>query len=52
MKFVLVNERSPYRSSVCALCGASIGNSYLREFDTQLYYCDRHCYELQRVIDL
>jgi hypothetical protein len=31
MKFVLVNGGSPYRSSVCALCGASIGNSYLRE---------------------
>ena len=30
MKFVLVNGGSPYRSSVCALCGASIGNSYLR----------------------
>jgi hypothetical protein len=54
MKFVLVNERSPARSSVCAFCGASIGNSYLREFDTQLYYCDRHCYEFhcERVIDL
>jgi hypothetical protein len=54
MKFVLVNERSPARSSVCAFCGVPIGNSYLREFDTQLYYCDRHCYEFhcEGVVDL
>jgi hypothetical protein len=54
MKFVLVNGRSPDRSSVCAFCGASIGNSYRREFDTQIYHCDRYCYEFhcERVIDL
>ena len=53
MKFILVNKRSPCRSSACALCGTPIGNSYLREFDTQLYYCDRHCYDLhcERIID-
>ena len=33
MKFILENERSPDRSSVCALCGASIGNSYGRRHE-------------------
>jgi len=44
MNFVLVNGRRPCRNSVCALCGESISNSYLRELGTQLYYCDHDCF--------
>ena len=44
MNFVLVNGRTPRRNYVCALCGKSITNSYLRELATQLYYCDHRCY--------
>ena len=54
MKFILVNGRSPCRNSFCALCGESIGNSYLRELGTQLYYCDDSCYadHCRKVMDL
>lgn len=44
MNFILVNGRTPCRTSNCALCGEPIRNSYLREMGTQLYYCDRGCY--------
>lgn len=44
MKFILVNGRTPCRNSTCALCSESIGNCYLREMGTQLYYCDQICY--------
>lgn len=54
MKFVLVNGRTPCRSSGCALCGKPIGNSYMRETGTQLYYCDQSCYadHCKRVADV
>jgi hypothetical protein len=53
MNFVLVNGRTPCRNSACALCGESVGNSYLRELGTQLYYCDHGCYadHCKRVMD-
>ena len=44
MNFVLVNGRTPCRQSFCALCGESIGDSYLREIGTRLCYCDHDCY--------
>jgi hypothetical protein len=44
MNFVFVNGRTPCRWSACALCGEKIGNFYLRELGTQLYYCDHDCY--------
>ena len=43
MNFVFVNGRTTCRNAVCALCGGSIVNSYLRELATQLYYCDHGC---------
>jgi hypothetical protein len=44
MKFVLVNGRTPRTQSFCALCCESIGESYLRDFATQLAYCNHKCY--------
>jgi hypothetical protein len=44
MKFVLVNGRTPYSQSFCALCSESIGESYLRELTTRLSFCDHQCY--------
>ena len=44
MRFILVNGRTPFRQSVCALCGKPIGASYLREIATRLPYCDPDCY--------
>jgi hypothetical protein len=54
MNFILVNGRTPCRNSACALCGGSIGNSYLRELGTQLYYCNQSCYvdHCSKVMDL
>jgi hypothetical protein len=44
MKFVTVNDRTPRQPSFCALCRESIGESYLREIATQLFYCSHGCY--------
>jgi len=44
MKFVLVNGRTPRPKSFCALCGESIGQSYLRDLRTHSSYCGRACY--------
>jgi hypothetical protein len=44
MKFVLVNGRSPRPESFCALCCERIDESYLRELNTRVSYCDYECY--------
>jgi hypothetical protein len=44
MKFVLVNGRTPRPQSFCALCCEPVGESYLRELTTRLFYCDHECY--------
>jgi hypothetical protein len=40
MKFVLVNDRTPYLQSFCALCCEPIAETDLREIAT----CDHRCY--------
>jgi hypothetical protein len=44
MRYVLVNGRTPFGRFACAECGEAIGNFYLREMSTQLYYCDPTCH--------
>ena len=44
MKFVLVNGRTPRPQSICASCCDPIGESYLREIITPLFYCDHMRY--------
>jgi hypothetical protein len=45
MKFVLVNGGRPKPRSFCAICFKPVGESYLRELATGLYYyCDHNCY--------
>jgi hypothetical protein len=44
MKLVLVNGRSPRPESFCALCCEPIGESYLRDLNTRLSYCNYECY--------
>jgi hypothetical protein len=44
MRFILVNDRTPCRQSVCALCCKPIGRSYLRGIATRLPYCGPDCY--------
>jgi hypothetical protein len=48
MKFILVNGRTPRPQSFCALCCEPIGETYLREIATRLFYCDHQCYLGQR----
>jgi hypothetical protein len=44
MKFILVNGRTPRPPALCALCCERIGENYLRETATRLFYCDHKCY--------
>lgn len=44
MKFILVNGRTPRPPALCALCCERIGENYLRETTTRLFYCDHKCY--------
>ncbi len=48
MRFVLVNDRTPFRKTFCLHCCEEIGGSYLREIETLIPYCDYQCYALQR----
>jgi hypothetical protein len=44
MKFVLVNGRVPRAHANCALCCAKIEESYVRNPQTRLVYCDPRCF--------
>jgi hypothetical protein len=44
MKFVLVNGRTPHPKSSCSMCREQIGETYLRELSTRLFYCGHDCY--------
>jgi len=44
MRFVIVSDRTPRIHSVCAHCAKPIDAGYLREFVSNLPYCDRECY--------
>jgi hypothetical protein len=44
MRFVLVNDRRPFRQTFCVLCRKLIGQGYLRDAKTRLCYCDAGCY--------
>jgi len=43
-RFVLVNNRIPRAEAQCALCGGTIADSYIRETQTRLFYCDTQCF--------
>jgi len=48
VKFVLVNDRIPFRQSFCRLCCEPIGaGGYLRDIRTRLCYCGAACYALK-----
>src|SRR6266436_6201354 len=44
MRFVIVSDRTPRIHSVCAHCAKPIDVGYLREFVSNLPYCDCECY--------
>ena len=45
MRFILVNGRIPHPRCSCVMCDQPVGTNYLREFGTDLIYCDYDCYE-------
>lgn len=44
MRFILVNGSPAGDQAHCALCCEKIGDTYLREMQTRLLYCDSRCY--------
>lgn len=52
MKFILVNGRTPIRTTFCLQCCEKISGSYLREIRTRLPYCDYGCYARQCDLEL
>jgi hypothetical protein len=42
-RFVIVNDRVPRTEQHCALCGGIVENSYVRDSQTRLIYCDTQC---------
>lgn len=45
MRYVVVNSRKPKVNNHCALCTATLEQSYLRELSTRIKYCGLGCYE-------
>jgi hypothetical protein len=43
-RFVLVNDRVPRTNQHCALCGAIVEKSYVRDSLTRFIYCDTQCF--------
>jgi hypothetical protein len=46
MKYVLVNDRTPFRQVSCVQCRKPIGMGYLRNIGTRLCYCNVRCHVL------
>ena len=44
MKLILVNGRTPIRTTFCLQCCEKINRNYVREIGTRLPYCDYQCY--------
>jgi hypothetical protein len=44
IRFVLVNNRVPRTDERCALCGGIVEQSYVRDSQTRLIYCDTQCF--------
>ena len=43
-RFVLVNGRVRRMDQHCALCGGIVEESYVRDLQTRLIYCDTQCF--------
>jgi len=44
MKFVLVNDMAPRKSSVCTECSLPLERGYLHDLSTSKRYCGIECY--------
>jgi hypothetical protein len=43
-RFVLVNDRTPRHDAYCTLCCEKIRETYVRDAQTRLLYCDHRCF--------
>jgi hypothetical protein len=44
IRFVLVNDRMPRDDAYCTLCCEKIRETYVRDIQTCLFYCDHRCF--------
>jgi hypothetical protein len=44
MKFVLVNDMAPRRTSICTACSRPLEQGYLNDLSTSMRYCGIECY--------
>jgi hypothetical protein len=44
MKFVVVNDTAPSKTSVCTACSRPLERGYLRDISTSRRYCGVECY--------
>jgi hypothetical protein len=49
MRFVVVNDMAPRKTSVCTACSRPLEQSYLRDISTSNRYCGVECYP-QRMV--
>jgi hypothetical protein len=50
MKFVLVNDMAPRRTSICTACSRSLEQGYLHDLSTSRRYCGIECYHRWMVV--
>ena len=50
MKFVLVNNMTPRKSSVCTECSRPLERGYLHDLSTSKRYCGIECYPQWMVV--
>jgi hypothetical protein len=50
MKFVVVNDMAPRKTSVCTACSRPLEQGYLRDISTLQRYCGVECYPKWTVV--
>jgi hypothetical protein len=50
MKFVVVNDMAPRKTSVCAACSQPLERGYVRDISTSRRYCGVECYPKWMVV--
>ncbi|MEH2482388.1 hypothetical protein V1282_005745 [Nitrobacteraceae bacterium AZCC 2146] len=50
MKFVLVNDMAPRRTSICTACSRPLEQGYLHDLSTSRRYCGIECYPRWMVV--
>ena len=50
MKFVVVNNRAPRNTSVCAACSRPLERGYVHDLSTSRRYCGVECHPLSGLV--